>query len=178
MHTALRSAVCRKVRIYSTIHCFNSKLIDKLRKMPFKRNSLWTIKKNPKTQRKPGISLFHLNKNTEDHGDDDLRFRTLCPACGGGLSWTKHNSVELVATTHTKHSYSEGIELSQHHPTQLWVQTTEVSDWKETELYTVLLTAGGADGDLDAHLEGRRRFAGRAGREKPFSLEHLAGTNI
>lgn len=45
-------------------------------------------------------------------------------------------------------------------------------------MYTVLLTAGGADGDLDAHLEGRRRFAGRAGREKPFSLEHFTGTHI
>lgn len=45
-------------------------------------------------------------------------------------------------------------------------------------MYDVLLIAGGADGDLDAHLEGKRRFAGRAGREKPFPLEHLAGTDI
>lgn len=45
-------------------------------------------------------------------------------------------------------------------------------------MYAVLLTAGGADGDLDAHLEGRRLFAGRAGREKPFPFEHLAGTDI
>lgn len=70
------------------------------------------------------------------------------------------------------------MELSHHHPPQLWVHITEVSDRKETEqLYADLLTAGGADGDLDAHLEGKRRFAGRAGREKPFPLEHFAGAD-
>lgn len=93
----------------------------------------------------------------------------------------KIQQCRAVAITHTEHSYQlqRGVELSQGHPTQLCVQTTEVSDRKEIEqLYVVLLTAGGADGDLDAHLEGKRRFAGRAGREKPFLLEHLAGTEI
>lgn len=36
------------------------------------------------------------------------------------------------------------------------------------QLLAVLRKAGGADGDLDAHLDGRRRFAGLAGRENPF----------
>ena len=39
------------------------------------------------------------------------------------------------------------------------------------KLWTVLRKAGGADGDLDAHLDGRRRFAGLAGRENPFPCE-------
>lgn len=70
------------------------------------------------------------------------------------------------------------VELSHRQPPQLWVHITEVSDRKETEQwYAGLLTAGGADGDLDAHLEGKRRFAGRAGREKPFPLEDFAGAD-
>lgn len=78
----------------------------------------WQIKKDAiqkkfhvsyyqKKQRKPGVSLLHLNKNTEDLGDDDLRFKTLCPAGGRGHSWVRHNSVELVALPHTQHSYNE-----------------------------------------------------------------------
>lgn len=34
-------------------------------------------KRGKKPQRKLEVWLFHLNKNTEDHGDDDLRFKTL-----------------------------------------------------------------------------------------------------
>ena len=39
------------------------------------------------------------------------------------------------------------------------------------KLWAVLRKAGGAEGDLDAHLDGRRRFAGLAGRENPFPGE-------
>lgn len=39
------------------------------------------------------------------------------------------------------------------------------------QLGAVLRKAGGADGDLEAHLDGRRRFAGLAGRENPFPCE-------
>lgn len=42
---------------------------------------------------------------------------------------------------------------------------------------SVLLIAGGADGDLEAHLEGKRRFAGRAGRKNALSFDCLAATD-
>ena len=51
-------------------------------------------------------------------------------------------------------------------------QTTDASDRREiVEQWAVLRKVGGADGDLDAHLDGRRRFAGLAGRENPLSRE-------
>lgn len=51
-------------------------------------------------------------------------------------------------------------------------ESTEMS--QAISFKSVLLIAGGADGDLEAHLEGKRLFAGRAGRENALPFDCLA----